>query len=153
MKGRRLNSKSSRARRDCRQRALPPSNPVATRSSFQIQALMQASRGRPAPPLSNEGLRKAHSGYWRLTSLIAVLRSNSRGGKVQTLVEGQAIKHEQYGTGVVTESNNERTTIDFDNHGVKKFVTSIWTAELIGEPPAQPPARRRGRRKSKKVAA
>jgi hypothetical protein len=72
---------------------------------------------------------------------------------VQTLVEGQAIKHEQYGTGVVTESNNERTTIDFDNHGVKKFVTSIWTAELIGEPPAQPPARRRGRRKSKKVTA
>jgi hypothetical protein len=72
---------------------------------------------------------------------------------VQTLVEGQAIKHEQYGTGVVTESNNERTTIDFDNHGVKKFVTSIWTAELIGEPPAQPPARRRGRRKSKKVSA
>jgi hypothetical protein len=72
---------------------------------------------------------------------------------VQTLVEGQAIKHEQYGTGVVTESNNERTTIDFDNHGVKKFVTSIWTAELIGEPPAQPPARRRGRRKSKKASA
>src|SRR5580693_9203935 len=85
--------------------------------------------------------------------LIAVLRSNSRGGTVQTLVEGQAIKHEQYGTGVVTESNNERTTIDFDNHGVKKFVTSIWTAELIGEPPAQPPARRRGRRKSKKASA
>jgi hypothetical protein len=88
-----------------------------------------------------------------LFNLIAMLRSNSRGGTVQTLVEGQAIKHEQYGTGVVTESNNERTTIDFDNHGLKKFVTSIWTAELIGEPPAQPPARSRGRRKSKKVAA
>jgi hypothetical protein len=72
---------------------------------------------------------------------------------VQTLVEGQAVKHEQYGVGVVTESNNERTTIDFDNHGVKKFVTSIWTAELIGEPPAQPPARRRGRRKSAKKAS
>lgn len=72
---------------------------------------------------------------------------------MQTLVEGQAIKHEQYGTGVVTESNNERTTIDFDNHGLNKFVTSIWTAELIGEPPAQPPARRRGRRKSKKASA
>ncbi|HTS11634.1 MAG TPA: hypothetical protein VMH00_05915 [Candidatus Limnocylindrales bacterium] len=72
---------------------------------------------------------------------------------MQTLVEGQAVKHEQYGVGVVTESNNERTTIDFDNHGVKKFVTSIWTAELIGEPPAQPPARRRGRRKSAKKAS
>jgi hypothetical protein len=53
----------------------------------------------------------------------------------------------------VTESNTERTTIDFDDHGVKKFVTSIWSAELIGEPPATPPTKRRGRRKTKKVAA
>ena len=55
---------------------------------------------------------------------------------MQTLVEGQAIRHDQYGLGTVTESNVERTTIEFDNHGVKKFVTSIWSAELIGEPPA-----------------
>jgi len=66
---------------------------------------------------------------------------------VQILSEGQTIRHEQYGIGTVTESNNDRTTIDFDNHGVKKFVTSIWSAELIGEPPAERPARRRGRRK------
>ena len=69
------------------------------------------------------------------------------------LVEGQAIKHQQYGAGIVTESNNERTTIDFDDHGVKKFVTSIWSAELIGEPPATPPGKRRGRRKSTKKKA
>jgi hypothetical protein len=69
---------------------------------------------------------------------------------VQTLVEGQAIRHDQYGLGVVTESNVERTTIDFDNHGVKKFVTSIWTAELIGEPPTERPVKRRGRRKAAK---
>jgi hypothetical protein len=38
---------------------------------------------------------------------------------------------------------------------VKKFVTSMWTAELVGEPPATPPGKRRGRRKTvkKKVAA
>jgi hypothetical protein len=71
---------------------------------------------------------------------------------VQTLGEGQAIRHDQYGLGVVTESNGERTTIDFDNHGVKKFVTSIWSAELIGEPPAERPTKRRGRRKSVKKA-
>jgi len=71
---------------------------------------------------------------------------------VQTLVEGQAIRHDQYGLGVVTESNGERTTIDFDNHGVKKFVTSIWSAELIGEPPAERPTKRRGRRKTVKKA-
>jgi hypothetical protein len=71
---------------------------------------------------------------------------------VQTLGEGQAIRHDQYGLGVVTESNGERTTIDFDNHGVKKFVTSIWSAELIGEPPTDRPTKRRGRRKTAKKA-
>jgi hypothetical protein len=69
---------------------------------------------------------------------------------VQILSEGQTIRHEQYGVGTVTESNIERTTIDFDSHGVKRFVTSIWTAELIGEPPAERPVRRRGRRKTAK---
>jgi hypothetical protein len=69
---------------------------------------------------------------------------------VQILAEGQTIRHEQYGVGIVTESNVERTTIDFDNHGVKKFVTSIWTAELIGEPPVEGTPKRRGRRKSVK---
>jgi hypothetical protein len=69
------------------------------------------------------------------------------GGAMQILSEGQTIRHEQYGLGTVTESTHERTTIDFDSHGVKKFVTSIWTAELVGEPPADRPVRRRGRRK------
>ncbi|HUO36022.1 MAG TPA: hypothetical protein VMU43_13605 [Candidatus Acidoferrum sp.] len=66
---------------------------------------------------------------------------------MQVLIEGQEVRHEQYGVGTVTESNVERTTIDFEKHGVKKFVTSIWSAELIGEPPAEPPAKRRGRRR------
>lgn len=71
---------------------------------------------------------------------------------MQILSEGQTIRHEQYGIGIVTESNTERTTIDFDNHGLKKFVTSIWTAELIGEPPTERSPRRRGRRKTTKKA-
>ena len=71
---------------------------------------------------------------------------------MQILDEGQTIRHDQYGIGTVTESNNERTTIDFDSHGLKKFITSIWSAELIGEPPADRPKRRRGRRKLVKKA-
>lgn len=71
---------------------------------------------------------------------------------MQILVEGQTIRHDQYGVGIVTESNNDRTTIDFDDHGLKKFVTSIWSAELIGEPPAERPTKRRGRRKTAKKA-
>ncbi len=71
---------------------------------------------------------------------------------MQILVEGQTIRHTQYGVGIVTESNTDRTTIDFDDHGVKKFVTSMWSAELIGEPPTEKPSRRRGRRKTAKKA-
>ena len=55
---------------------------------------------------------------------------------MQVLQEGQNIKHEQYGMGVVTASDTERTSIDFEDHGPKLFVTSLMTAELIGEAPA-----------------
>jgi hypothetical protein len=68
---------------------------------------------------------------------------------VQVLSTGQQIKHDQYGLGVVTESDAERTSIDFDDHGRKLFVTSMMTAELIGDAPINPP---RAKRRSRKVA-
>ena len=58
---------------------------------------------------------------------------------MQVMQEGQTIKHEVYGLGIVTASDQERTSVDFDDHGTKLFVTSIMTAELIGEAPATPP--------------
>ena len=58
---------------------------------------------------------------------------------MQVMQEGQTIKHEVYGLGIVTASDQERTAVDFDDHGAKLFVTSIMTAELIGEAPATPP--------------
>jgi hypothetical protein len=67
---------------------------------------------------------------------------------VQVMQEGQTIKHEVYGLGVVTASDMERTAIDFDDHGPKLFVTSIMTAELIGEAPATPPKTKRRRKAS-----
>jgi len=67
---------------------------------------------------------------------------------VQVLSNGQQIKHQQYGLGVVTDSDSERTAIDFDDHGKKLFVTSLMSAELIGEAPANPTrAKRRSSRK------
>jgi hypothetical protein len=69
---------------------------------------------------------------------------------VQTLSAGQYIKHFQYGCGVITESDASRTTIDFDMHGIRKFVTGLMVVE-----PADgvPPKRRRAKlAKSKKVA-
>jgi hypothetical protein len=69
---------------------------------------------------------------------------------VKALAEGLYIKHFQYGCGVVTDSNGERTTIDFDAHGIKKFVTSMMVVE-----PAEgtPPKRPRAKRAKKAVAA
>jgi hypothetical protein len=67
---------------------------------------------------------------------------------MQILVEGQTIRHELYGNGTIVECDNERTTVDFDEHGTRKFVTSIWNAELIGEILSKP-TRRRARRSKK----
>jgi hypothetical protein len=69
---------------------------------------------------------------------------------LKALQEGAYIKHFQYGLGVVTESDSDRTSIDFDLHGPKKFVTSIMVVE-----PAEgtPPKRRTKRRKKVVVAA
>ncbi len=67
---------------------------------------------------------------------------------VQVMQEGQTIKHGVYGLGIVTASDQERTAVDFDDHGPKLFVTSIMTAELIGEAPATPPKTKRRRKAS-----
>jgi len=56
---------------------------------------------------------------------------------------GQYIKHFQYGCGVITESVADRTTIDFDVHGIKKFVTSLMVVEPAD---GTPPKRRRAKR-------
>jgi hypothetical protein len=71
------------------------------------------------------------------------LNSEKEAG-VKSLTEGLYIKHSQYGNGVVTQSDVERTTIDFDAHGPKKFVTSMMVVEPVeGAPPKRPGSRRK----------
>ena len=72
---------------------------------------------------------------------------------MRSLGEGQQLKHDLYGMGIVTQSDNERTTIDFDDYGKKLFDTSLMTAELIGEAPAIPPRRRRRKVAVRKAVA
>ena len=69
---------------------------------------------------------------------------------MKALEEGAYIKHFQYGLGVVTESNSDRTSIDFDLHGMKKFVTSIMVVDAAE---GTPPKRRRAKKIKKVVAA
>lgn len=67
---------------------------------------------------------------------------------MKVLPPGQYIKHGVYGFGTITEADAERTTIDFDEHGVKKFVTSMMVCELAGDAPPRPP---RSKRRKKAV--
>ena len=69
---------------------------------------------------------------------------------MKALEEGAYIKHFQYGLGVVTESNSDRTSIDFDLHGMKKFVTSIM---VVDHAEGTPPKRKRAKKAKKLVAA
>ena len=64
---------------------------------------------------------------------------------MKALQEGAYIKHFQYGLGVVTESDADRTSIDFDLHGMKKFVTSI----MVVEPAEGTPPKKRVKRRKK----
>lgn len=68
------------------------------------------------------------------------------------LQQGQKIRHQLYGEGVVTDSDEERTTIEFANHGVKKFVTAMMVCEVIGEAPKRKVRGRRRKARSVEVA-
>lgn len=58
---------------------------------------------------------------------------------MEALRVDQYLRHEAYGLGVVTASNADRTTIDFENHGVKKFITRLMVVELLaGQAPSRP---------------
>ena len=66
---------------------------------------------------------------------------------MKALPRGKYIKHFLYGFGVITESDEERTSIDLDIHGMKKFVTSL----MVVDPAEGTPPKRPRRRRSKKA--
>ena len=71
---------------------------------------------------------------------------------MQVLTEGQYLRHDLFGVGYVVEADVERTTIHFDDHGTKKFVTSLLKAEPMGDTPAKS-VRPKRRKKAVKAAA
>ncbi len=61
---------------------------------------------------------------------------------------GDRVLQPQYGAGTVTEVTDDRTVIDFDEHGVKKFVTHMVSLTLTERPAPERPARRRAKKKA-----
>ena len=65
---------------------------------------------------------------------------------MKSMAVASRVVHEKYGLGEITEVDPQYTTINFDDHGKKKFVTEIVSLKGSDEPP---PKRRRGGRKPK----
>ena len=54
------------------------------------------------------------------------------------LPKGQYVKHYRYGFGLITASDDDETSIEFEIHGTKRFVTKLMVVDLSD---LTPPAR------------
>jgi hypothetical protein len=66
--------------------------------------------------------------------------------------QGAQVEHDKFGLGTVLSSNDERIVIKFDDHGEKKFLTSIVMTALK-KSDRQPPAEKRSARSRKPKVA
>jgi transcription elongation factor GreA-like protein len=66
--------------------------------------------------------------------------------------QGAQVEHQKFGLGTVLSSNDERIVIKFDDHGEKKFVTTMVIGQLK-KSDRQPPAEKRATRARKPKAA
>jgi hypothetical protein len=57
---------------------------------------------------------------------------------MKVLPAGQCVRHALFGIGVASASDEQRTSIDFYEHGRKVFVTRMLEAELVAEAPPRP---------------
>ncbi len=64
---------------------------------------------------------------------------------------GDRVAHTQYGTGTLTDADEYHTTVDFDEHGVRKFVTNLVV--LASTEVAAPERRAKNRRRISPAAA
>ena len=62
--------------------------------------------------------------------------------------QGAQVEHQKFGLGTVKSSTDERIVIQFDEHGEKKFVTTMVMASLK-KSDRHPPAEKKGTRKKK----
>ncbi len=66
--------------------------------------------------------------------------------------QGAQVEHQRFGLGTVMSSSEERIVIKFDDHGEKKFVTTMVLGQLK-KSDRQPPAEKRATRARKPKTA
>jgi hypothetical protein len=65
----------------------------------------------------------------------------------EALVVNERVSHATYGLGVITAVNAAQTTIQFDENGCRKFVTSLVQLERSTAAAPLPPSKKRARPK------
>lgn len=66
--------------------------------------------------------------------------------------QGAQVEHQRFGLGTVLSSNEDHIVIKFDDHGEKKFVTTIVVTALK-KSDRQPPVEKRASRTRKRKLA
>lgn len=66
--------------------------------------------------------------------------------------QGDQVEHPKFGLGSVISCNDDYTVIKFDEHGEKKFISSMAVPSLK-KSDRQPPVEKRATRARKKAAA
>ncbi len=56
---------------------------------------------------------------------------------MRNFVKGDRVRQANYGLGTLTEINERHTVIDFDEHGIRTFVTKMVVLESTTEPAPQ----------------
>jgi hypothetical protein len=69
---------------------------------------------------------------------------------VAKFAKGDRVSQPQYGTGTITETDDSYTVIDFDEHGIKKFLSDRVSLTRSTQPA---PPRATGRRRAAKPKA
>jgi len=64
-------------------------------------------------------------------------------------IPGARVSQDNYGPGTVLESNEYHTVIDFDEHGVRRFVTTIVDLKTTTVPAPVKAKRAKAKRKPK----
>ena len=62
---------------------------------------------------------------------------------------GKRVSQDQYGPGTIIESNERHTVIDFDDHGVRRFVTMMVELQASAVPAPSKAKRTRASRAKK----
>jgi hypothetical protein len=92
------------------------------------------------------GRRQSQSGQKTKGKVVKNFAGRNKEALMKVLPKGQYIKHFQYGLGVITASNEQRTSIDFDTHGMKKFVTSLMVVDPAEGTPPKSSRRKHGKK-------